>query len=330
MQSDQRNICVVMAAMNAEATITRAVASALAQAPVREVIVVDDASRDETVAAAWRADDGTGRLRVVSLPENHGPAGARNHALSLSDSKFFCVLDSDDYMLPGRLERLLARGGDDWDLLADDIFILPAELADTVSETEVFASEPGVAMSVDLPTFVRGNISIPGRSRGELGFLKPIIRRDFLDTMGLRYRETLRLGEDYALYLRALRAGARFKVVGACGYVALERADSLSSRHSAGDLHRLADVDTFHLESPEGLTKSGIRALKEHALHVRRKALYSEALETKRQSGLVAGVLRALRVPYALPYMAVQTLRAWRPHAPERRGRFLIGSHRFT
>ena len=65
-----------------------------------------------------------------------------------------------------------------------------------------------------------------------MGFLKPIIKREFLQSHALRYDETLRLGEDYALYTQALIAGARFCVVGARGYVAIQRGTSISARHT--------------------------------------------------------------------------------------------------
>src|SRR5262245_37453510 len=118
-------IAVIIAARNAEATIQKAIRSALAQAATREVFVVDDASSDSTAAVAKRADDGTGRLVVLTLERNHGPAAARNFALRHSMAPYFCVLDADDYMLPGRLEKLLEGAPDDWDLIADDMIILP-------------------------------------------------------------------------------------------------------------------------------------------------------------------------------------------------------------
>ena len=87
--------------------------------------------------------------------------------------------------------------------------------------------------------FVLGDVNRRGALRRGLGFLKPLIRRSFLDHHQLRYDERLRLGEDYALYARALAAGARFLIVPAAGYVSVVRDDSISSRHSREDLERL-------------------------------------------------------------------------------------------
>ncbi|MFG3656131.1 glycosyl transferase family A, partial [Klebsiella pneumoniae] len=49
---------------------------------------------------------------------------------------------------------------------------------------------------LNIKGFIDGNISRRGASRGEIGFLKPVMRRAFLDAHGLRYDEKLRLGED--------------------------------------------------------------------------------------------------------------------------------------
>ena len=59
------SVSVVITAHDAAATIGDAVRSALAEPETAEVIVVDDASRDATVAAAEAAGGNDGRLRVI-------------------------------------------------------------------------------------------------------------------------------------------------------------------------------------------------------------------------------------------------------------------------
>jgi succinoglycan biosynthesis protein ExoU len=101
-----------------------------------------------------------------------------------------------------------------------------------------------------LSEFARGNLPTKARRRRELGFLKPIIRRAFLDAHGIRYDPRLRLGEDLLLYSRCLMAGARFKVVEACGYCAVQYGSSLSGLHRTEDIARLHQALTeFAAES---------------------------------------------------------------------------------
>ena len=74
-------VCVIIAARNAARTIPAAIASALREAEVAEVVVVDDASTDDTRDVALAADDGSGRLAVIRFDVNRGPSSARNAAI---------------------------------------------------------------------------------------------------------------------------------------------------------------------------------------------------------------------------------------------------------
>ena len=108
-----------------------------------------------------------------------------------------------------------------------------------------------------------GDLNRRGAYRKELGFLKPLIRRSFLDRHELRYDESLRLGEDYAFYARALLAGARFLLLPTAGYVSVERAGSISVHHTKRDLERLRDNDR-NLMKLTNLRQEERRALAKH------------------------------------------------------------------
>lgn len=310
MSLEEHGVAVVVAAHNAQDTIRRAVRSALEQEHVCEVIVVDDASRDGTCAEAHLADDGTGRLAIIPLSENGGPSRARNIALDRSKAPYICVLDSDDYFLPGRIASLLTADEGPWDMLADDIVIVPEEAAHAQFS---IASTDAPPLVLDLATFVSGNISHRTRLRGELGFLKPIIRREFLRNHGLRYDEHLRLGEDYALYTKALMAGARFCVVGARGYVATQRQGSISARHSAQDLERMARFDEQCLANSSALSAREQAALAAHRTATLNKFRYRAILDTKKAQGLLPAVGMLVSNPASLPFIASETIRtkAW-------------------
>jgi succinoglycan biosynthesis protein ExoU len=265
--------------------------------------------------------------------QNLGPAGARNRALAASHAPFFCVLDADDYMLPGRIARLIASGTGQWDLLADDIIILPQQAQLSFSLQR--GGDIGDGRNLDVESFVLGNISQAGRPRGELGFLKPLVSRAFMRRHGLLYDENIRLGEDYAFYLQALLRGAKFRLVSACGYVAVERSDSLSARHCADDLRRLLVFDEAILQGNSSLPAAQRGALDQHRAATRNKFVYAAALEKKQANGLASGLACLARSPAALPYVLAETLRAkaraLRPlfgpsFVAEPRGlRFLIG-----
>jgi succinoglycan biosynthesis protein ExoU len=310
MTTDDTTIAVIIAAFSAEATIGRAVASALAQKHVAEVVVIDDASRDGTADAARRADDGSGRLAVIGLAKNAGPARARNIALDKVRSDCVCVLDADDYFLPDRMERLLRAGaGAPWDMLADDIIIVPEELEGTGSP-RLSPDGAGEAITLDLASFAAGDILPTWSPRGGLGFLKPILSRRFMQEHALRYDETLRLGEDYALYVCALMAGARFRLVGACGYVAVERRGSISSSHATEDLARLAAFEARTLASEADLSDRERKSLAAHHWNTMCRHRHRQILDCRREQGFLQALGMLLSTPRFLPYVAAETLRA--------------------
>ena len=290
---DHQPVTVLITAYNAKNTIERAVRSALASPLVGRVIVVNDASTDETTTVARRQDDGSGRLLVTEQALNKGPAAGRNTALGFARSPFVALLDADDYFLPGRFEKLLEH--DDWDIVADNILF--TDSPDGVAEVPAGS---GKMRPLGVEEFVLRNISQPGKPRGELGFLKPVIRRQFLVDTGLLYDENLRLGEDFILYVRALLTGARFKLCDHCGYVAVERSDSLSSRHRTEDLeHLLVAASAVSAALPFGSERSALRTYN-RALEV--KTRHRRLLDDKSQRGVIRSVGRALLAPsYVVP-----------------------------
>ena len=293
MKPIRPNVCVIVAAYNAQTTIARALRSALAQAEVSEVIVIDDCSSDGTCAAARAQDDGSGRLRIIRQTVNAGPAAARNRALEVAEAAYIAILDADDFLLPGRFSRILEVH--DWDMIADNIAFVPEAMAGDFDPQHLprFAEE---LRDLTLAQFIAGNVTQPGRPRGELGFAKPVIRRAFLEQHGLRYDESLRLGEDYALYTCCLAAGARFATLGALGYVAIERAGSLSGLHRTEDLGALLAFDRG-LAKDHRLDRAARRALALHAAQVEAKTHLRTMLDLRRERGRLRALIAAAAHP---------------------------------
>lgn len=98
-------VSVVIPAFNAEATLSRAIDSALEQTvPDHEIIVCNDGSMDGTAAILDRYGD-----RVVALhQDNAGRSAARNRCLEVASAPFVAFLDADDWWLPTKLEHQLS------------------------------------------------------------------------------------------------------------------------------------------------------------------------------------------------------------------------------
>ncbi len=298
-------VCVIIAAHNASATIARAIGSARDQALVGEIIVVDDASTDSTVDVARATGLGDDRVRVLAQGQNAGPAAARNVAIAHSTLPFIAILDADDFLLPNRFEPLLAAQS--WDMIADNIAF--------VREDDVASFDPGRlarfsedTVSIDLEAFVNGNIPRRGQARGEIGFAKPVIRRDALMRAGVGYDENLRLGEDFALYAGLLAGGARFVMMRRCGYVAIERQNSLSGRHATSDLRALLAASE-KLGTQSGLSARERHAFAHHHADIARRLHHREFLDLRQSQGRARAIVAAISAPAAFPALAKAVFR---------------------
>jgi glycosyltransferase involved in cell wall biosynthesis len=99
---------IVITSHNQAAFIREAVDSALGQRrAAKEVIVVDDASSDGSIALLEKYG---GNIVLVKLPVNRGACAARNAGASKANGTYLVFLDGDDVLLPWAIavyDRLL-------------------------------------------------------------------------------------------------------------------------------------------------------------------------------------------------------------------------------
>lgn len=105
-------VTVIIPTFNSEQFIAEAINSVVAQKyhPI-EVIVVDDGSTDNTVATARRMlQESVEKSQILELGVNRGPSAARNAALRVANGSWVQFLDSDDVLMPRKIERQMAVG----------------------------------------------------------------------------------------------------------------------------------------------------------------------------------------------------------------------------
>ncbi|MCK0168489.1 glycosyltransferase [Jannaschia sp. S6380] len=283
MNREAPHVTVVIAAWNAAATLDRAIDAALSQTVPVEIVVVDDASTDGTGDLAARRAAGDARLRVLRQPRNLGPSAARNRAIAESGAPWIAVLDSDDWMEPDRLARLSSIAAETGaDMVADDLW-KQVDGAPDAERTRMLSDTELGRMEVDAAAFVRANLSSRHGGRREMGFLKPLMSRAFLERQNLTYVPEIRLGEDFVLYTRALIAGARFIVTDPHGYVATVRANSLSGAHPTAAHAQLIAADRAMLRTPD-LPGDVRAALHAHMLEQQKKWAWRRMIDAVRRS----------------------------------------------
>jgi GT2 family glycosyltransferase len=190
-------LSVVIPAFNAAATIRSAVSSTLRQTvPVLEVIVVDDGSSDATAQLVSGIDDA--RVRLISQA-NGGPSAARNAGIAAARGEWVAFLDSDDLWLPRYVETATAA--------------LHAAPNPGFAYTDAYVFDAGRHQIRVQPAM---DAIVPPPSDRE-SFLVALLRRNFVFTSATvpaavleavgGYDETLRLSEEYDMWLRILIAG---------------------------------------------------------------------------------------------------------------------------
>ena len=103
-------ITIAIPCYNAEATIERAIKSALAQKWAdKEILIVDDGSTDNSIVIAKNTIGETSNARILSNSNNLGPGGTRNRLLQEARGEFIVFFDDDDESVPERLSKQYDR-----------------------------------------------------------------------------------------------------------------------------------------------------------------------------------------------------------------------------
>jgi len=189
-------VAVIIPAFNAGRHLDGALASVAGQsrAPAA-VVVADDCSTDDTAERARRWRDRL-PLEVVRLARNVGPGPARHQAILATDTPLLALLDADDLWFPDHLETVAAAYDRAPGLVtAQELDWVPGrgiDLAWRRSRRVQVPAEPEDQL-----------VSLLRRNYVNFGFFSRVLYeraggfRDFL------------VGEDWDLWIRMLRTGAR-------------------------------------------------------------------------------------------------------------------------
>lgn len=115
-----------MPAYNAEQTIARTIESILHQTDTRyKLIIINDGSTDHTEAICKRYLEGNEDKVHYLFQENRGLGGARNHGMRLVDTPYVSFLDSDDWIMPQYVEKIIWHLDKNKDKSVEMIMVLP-------------------------------------------------------------------------------------------------------------------------------------------------------------------------------------------------------------
>jgi len=207
-------ITIGITAYNAADTIAEALDSALAQdVPAIEILVVDDASSDETVAIVDGYQAREPRIELIRHSVNQGVAAARNTLIQHARGTFLAFFDDDDISTPDRLRVQQARILEYEQEHAGDAAVICHAARRQIYPDGIERVEPamgsgsGVAPNGDaVVRFALMGEPLPGRHVGSCATCSQMARVASYRALG-GFDPIFRRGEDTELVIRHARAG---------------------------------------------------------------------------------------------------------------------------
>lgn len=194
-------VSVVIPTYNHAQFIGHALASVCAQTFTDwEAIVINNFSTDDTESVIAAVADP--RIRLVNFA-NHGViAASRNHGMALARGEFVAFLDSDDCWYPQKLEHCLKMMSSGYDVVCHgEVWVSERDSARRLRE--VFYG-PESRASFESLLFEGNCISTSA----------VVVLRQYLEAVaGFDESEALITAEDYHLWLKLARAGAKIGFV---------------------------------------------------------------------------------------------------------------------
>ena len=231
-------VSIIVPAYNAAGCIRRCVQSICSQSyPNLEVLLLNDGSKDDTLAVCRELAAADARIRVIDKP-NTGAADTRNQGLALAKGAYIQFADSDDTLLPGSTANLVAaaqRSGADL-VLAPYRMMVPRK--DGGYDTREYALLPaGSYDKVEYLWQLTGNAAA-----FYYGVLwNKLYRREVIEAAHVRFEDVV-YAEDQLFNTRYLQAARRFAAIDEAVYCYIQNPQSVChTQVSVADMLRHRD-----------------------------------------------------------------------------------------
>jgi succinoglycan biosynthesis protein ExoO len=297
---------VVVPTFNAEATLGRALRSALGQTMRSiEIIAVDDASTDGSWALIRALAAGDPRLRAIRNKTNRGKSVGMNRAIAHASGRWLAVLDADHWYHADRLSALIGIGERrQVEMVADNQVFFDA----TANRIVGTAWTPAMTdWELTFDAFLEASDAY---ARFNMGMLKPVMRTDFIRRTAVGYEEQARDGHDFLHLLAFYLAGGRAAISEMPYYYYTQPFGAISHQwsHSARkryDFNMLQQLSQrFAANAQDKLTRSQYRLLQQRIDQFRSLEHYHRTKERLAEGDLVGAAGGIARHPRLLAYPA--------------------------
>lgn len=192
METMMPRVSIILPTYNAQKTLKKTIDSVREQTfSDWELLILDDASTDDTVAIARECEGQDDRIRVIVNSGNQGVAATRNRGIQEARGEYVAFLDSDDTWLSGKLERQIEK------LEESGADLCYTSYAIVNLRGEKLCADYIVPERVDFASLLCENV---------IGCSTVFLRTALAQTYPF---DAAFYHEDYFLWLRLLRAGCR-------------------------------------------------------------------------------------------------------------------------
>ena len=235
-------VSVIIPAYQAEKTLERCISSILKQTYHDiEIIVVDDGSTDKTFEIAQKMQCNDNRVQSFRK-ENGGVASARNTGLGHANGKYVTFVDSDDWLRPETIEKLM-RGA-----VADIV----------VGEIEQRAYKYRFELENGIKLCEIEEISKMFDILYSANFFNSVCGKLYRRTLitNCTFREGVRCGEDLLFNFQVFAFVNTVAIVEQCGYVYVSNVNSATHRFDEMDLKQQKDLREEAIRFARGILNS--------------------------------------------------------------------------
>jgi glycosyltransferase involved in cell wall biosynthesis len=213
-------VSIGITCFDAEISIGRAIESALRQDwPNLEILIVDDASSDDSVSVVRKSAESDSRIRLLCHEANKGYAGALNTIFDAAQGEFVAIFDDDDVSRPDRISKQWRRiteyekaTGAEYVFCYSNRDVIKEMVGGIAGQVQAIGRSSPEPNGTAVADFLLWHFEDPAFTWGQLGSCTLFVRtRTILDFK--RFDENFRRSAEWDLAIRAALEGAHFIAV---------------------------------------------------------------------------------------------------------------------
>lgn len=210
------NLTVIIPVYNNAAFIEKAAISALQFREVKELIIVEDGSHDNTLSICKELEKKHPKIKIIQHPnqKNLGVSASRNLGIESATQEFIAFLDADDYYLPNRFDAEKQFFEDE---KIDGVFgAIGTEFLSEEGKKQYFGKFSNTIATVGYAAEGKEVfLGLTGIKKGfaaSFSMIALTVKKSALENPTLRLNESLKIGEDKEFiiklsFLKHLKSG---------------------------------------------------------------------------------------------------------------------------